>query len=163
MRTHTLIDSPMGTLTLVATDGVLSGLYMEQHLRMPDPSTFGPRVGHGFEETVEQLAEYFAGLRREFTVPVRLEGGDFQRRVWDVLRTIPYGQRWSYTRVADAIGRPDRVRAVGAANARNPVAVIVPCHRVVGGDGALTGFSGGLARKGFLLELESPARQGSLF
>jgi methylated-DNA-[protein]-cysteine S-methyltransferase len=122
MRTHTVIDSPIGALTLVATDGALSGLYMEEHLHMPDRSSFGPRVGCGFEEAAEQLGEYFAGRR-------------------------------------------DRIRAVGAANGRNPLAIVVPCHRVVGGDGSLTGYAGGLARKRALLDLERPSAhdRGQLF
>jgi methylated-DNA-[protein]-cysteine S-methyltransferase len=165
MRTHTVIDSPMGALTLVATDGTLSGVYMEDHLRMPARSTFGPRVSSGFEEAAEQLGEYFAGRRQEFTLGTRLAGTQFQRRVWQALRTIPYGQTWSYARLADAVGRPDRLRAVAATNGRNPLAVVVPCHRVVGSDGSLTGFSGGVARKRFLLDLERPTdrAQGRLF
>ncbi|MFF5212700.1 methylated-DNA--[protein]-cysteine S-methyltransferase [Streptosporangium sp. NPDC000396] len=160
MRTHTMIDSPMGTLTLVATDGVLSGLYMENHRHMPDPSMFGPRVGTGFEEATEQLAEYFAGRRQDFTLPTRLHGSDFQRRIWQTVAGIPYGQTWTYAQLADAVGGREVIRAVGAANGRNPIAVVVPCHRVVGSDGSLTGFSGGLARKRFLLDLERPAGTG---
>jgi methylated-DNA-[protein]-cysteine S-methyltransferase len=163
MRAHTVIDSPMGALTLVATDGALSGVYMEEHLHMPDPSSFGPRVGTGFEEAAEQLGEYFAGQRREFTLRTRLAGTGFQRRVWQALGTIPYGRTWTYAQLADAVGRPDRLRAVAATNGRNPVAVVVPCHRVVGSDGSLTGFAGGLARKRFLLDLERPGDQGQLF
>jgi methylated-DNA-[protein]-cysteine S-methyltransferase len=157
MRTHTKIDSPIGTLTLVATDGVLSGLYMEDQLHLPDPSSFGPRDGTGFEEAAEQLEEYFAGERTAFTLRTRLHGSAFQRRVWQALTTIPYGQTWSYAQLADAVGRPDRVRAVGATNGRNPLAVVVPCHRVIGSDGSLTGYGGGLARKRFLLDLERPS------
>jgi methylated-DNA-[protein]-cysteine S-methyltransferase len=163
MRTHTVIDSPMGALTLAATDGALSGVYMEDHLHMPDPSSFGPRVAEGFEEAAEQLGEYFAGQRRRFTLSTRVAGTDFQRHVWQAVSTIPYGQTWTYARLADAVGRPDRLRAVAATNGRNPLAVVVPCHRVVGSDGSLTGFAGGLARKRFLLDLERPGDQGHLF
>jgi methylated-DNA-[protein]-cysteine S-methyltransferase len=165
MRTHTMIDSPMGVLTLVAADGILSGAYMEDHLHKPDPATFGPRVSAGFEEAAEQLEEYFAGQRRGFTLRMGLGGTDFQRRIWQTVATIPYGQTWTYAQLADAVGRRDRIRAVGAANGRNPIAVVVPCHRVVGSDGRLTGYAGGLARKRFLLDLERPAgpRQGRLF
>jgi methylated-DNA-[protein]-cysteine S-methyltransferase len=165
MRTHTMIDSPMGALTLVATDGILSGAYMEGQLHLPDPSTFGPRVGSGFEQAAEQLGEYFAGQRTDFTLPTRLAGSEFQRRIWRTVTAIPYGQTWTYAQLADAVGRRDRIRAVGAANGRNPVAVVVPCHRVVGSDGSLTGYSGGLARKRFLLDLERPSgpRPGRLF
>jgi methylated-DNA-[protein]-cysteine S-methyltransferase len=165
MRTHTIIDSPMGALTLVATDGVLSGVYMEDHHAMPDPSSFGPRVGSGFEQAAEQLGEYFAGRRTRFTLPTVLTGSDFQRRVWHTAAAIPYGQTWTYAQLAGAVGRPDRIRAVAAANGRNPIAVVVPCHRVVGSDGSLTGYAGGLARKRFLLDLERPsgALAGRLF
>lgn len=159
MNTHTILDSPLGALTLVATDGVLSGVYLEDHVRMPDPVTFGPRVGRGFEQAAEQLGEYFAGQRTHFTLPTRSAGTEFQRRVWQTLTTIPYGQTWSYARLADALGSRDRVRAVGAANGRNPLSIVVPCHRVVGSDGSLTGFAGGLARKRFLLDLERPAER----
>jgi methylated-DNA-[protein]-cysteine S-methyltransferase len=165
MRVHTVIDSPIGALTLVATDGALSGLYMEEHLHMPDPATFGRRVDYGFQEAAGQLGEYFAGQRRRLTLRMRPEGSDFQRRVWQVVAAIPYGQTRTYGQLAEAVGRPDRIRAVGAANGRNPLAIVVPCHRVVAGDGGLTGYAGGLARKRFLLDLERPSgpRQGRLF
>ena len=156
MRTHTVIDSPIGALTLVATDGALSGLYMEEHLHLPDRSTFGPRIGCGFEEAAEQLGEYFAGQRESFTLPTRAEGSDFQRRVWQVVVAIPYGQTRTYAQLADAVGRRGQIRAVGAANGRNPLAIVVPCHRVVASDGSLTGYAGGLARKRALLNLERP-------
>lgn len=165
MRTHTLIDSPLGTLTLVADGGVLAGLYMPEHRHRPDPATFGPRTATGFEAASEQLAEYFAGQRRAFTLPVRLDGSAFARRIWQMLTTIDYGQTWTYAQLADAVGRRDGIRAVGAANGRNPISIVIPCHRVVGSDGSLTGFAGGLERKRFLLDLESPPglRQGQLF
>ena len=154
MRTHTMVDSPMGVLTLVATDGALSGVYMEDQLHAPDPATLGPRVRAGFEEAAEQLGEYFAGERTAFTLRTRPLGSEFQRRVWQAVSGIPYGQTWSYAQLAEAVGRPDRLRAVAATNGRNPLAVVVPCHRVVGSDGSLTGYAGGLARKRFLLDLE---------
>jgi methylated-DNA-[protein]-cysteine S-methyltransferase len=164
MRTHTMVDSPVGTLTLVATDDTLSGVYMEDQLHLSDPSTLGERAGSGFEQAAEQLEEYFAGQRTDFTLRTRLEGSGFQRRVWQALTGIPYGQTWSYTQLAEAVGRPDRLRAVAATNGRNPIAVVVPCHRVVGSDGSLTGYAGGLARKRFLLDLERDgSRQERLF
>ena len=123
---------------------------------MPDPATFGRRVDYGFQEAAGQLGEYFAGQRRRFTLRMRPEGSDFQRRVWQVVAAIPYGQTRTYGQLAEAVGRPDRIRAVGAANGRNPLAIVVPCHRVVAGDGGLTGYAGGLARKRFLLDLERP-------
>ncbi|MEV4184765.1 methylated-DNA--[protein]-cysteine S-methyltransferase [Streptosporangium canum] len=165
MRTHTMIDSPIGVLTLVATDGTLSGIYLENHLHMPHPSTFGAKNTSGFEEATEQLTEYFAGRRQTFTLPTHLAGSPFQRRIWHTLTTIAYGHTLTYAHLAETIGRPEAIRAVGAANGKNPISIVVPCHRVVGSDGALTGFSGGLARKRFLLDLEHPAapRQGQLF
>jgi methylated-DNA-[protein]-cysteine S-methyltransferase len=129
---------------------------MEEHLHMPDPATFGRRVDYGFQEAAGQLGEYLAGQRRRLTLRMRPEGSDFQRRVWQVVAAIPYGQTWTYGQLAEAVGRPDRIRAVGAANGRNPLAIVVPCHRVVAGDGGLTGYAGGLARKRFLLDLERP-------
>jgi len=159
-----MVDSPVGTLTLVATDDTLSGVYVEDQLHLPDPSTLGERAGSGFEQAAEQLEEYFAGQRTDFTLRTRLEGSGFQRRIWQALTGIPYGQTWSYTRLAEAVGRPDRLRAVAATNGRNPIAVVVPCHRVVGSDGSLTGYAGGLARKRFLLDLERDgSRQERLF
>lgn len=123
---------------------------------MPDPATFGRRVDYGFQEAAGQLGEYFAGQRRRLTLRMRPEGSDFQRRDWQVVAAIPYGQTRTYGQLAEAVGRPDRIRAVGAANGRNPLAIVVPCHRVVAGDGGLTGYAGGLARKRFLPDLERP-------
>jgi methylated-DNA-[protein]-cysteine S-methyltransferase len=157
MKQHTVIDSPYGPLTLVATDGVLSGLYMDGQRHRPPQETFGVRDGRPFTEAVEQLEAYFAGELKEFTVPLRLEGTPFQRRVWDQLRRIPYGETRSYGDLAAALGSPGASRAVGLANGRNPVGIIVPCHRVIGASGSLTGYGGGLDRKRRLLEFERAA------
>ncbi len=112
----------------------------------------------------EQLREYFAGERERFDVPLAARGTEFQRRVWEALRAIPYGETASYGQIARAVGRPAASRAVGAANGRNPISIVVPCHRVVGAGGALTGYGGGLDRKARLLDLEAralrPARSG---
>lgn len=153
-RVHTTILSPIGPLTLVATGGVLSGLYMDAQRHLPDPSSFGPRDAGPFGDVEVQLAEYFAGERTDFDLPLRLEGTDFQRRVWAGLQEVPYGRTWSYGQLADHIGAPGASRAVGLANGRNPVAIVVPCHRVVGANGKLTGYGGGLERKQQLLDLE---------
>jgi methylated-DNA-[protein]-cysteine S-methyltransferase len=160
MRTYTTIDSPIGELTLLNTDGVLSGVHMEIRAHPPDRALFGNRTKAGFAQATEQLGEYFAGQRQEFTLPLAAQGTEFQHRVWDQLVRIPYGQTRSYSQLAAEIGEPgwEAARAVGAANARNPIAVVVPCHRVIGADGSLTGYAGGLERKKFLLALESPAR-----
>ena len=132
MTTHLVVDSPIGALTLVATDGVLRGLYLPEHARMPDPAGFGPRDPGGFGMVESQLDEYFAGRRTEFTIPLAPVGTPFQRDVWRALIHIPYGQRRSYAEIARAIGAERSARAVGAANGRNPISIIVPCHRVVG-------------------------------
>jgi methylated-DNA-[protein]-cysteine S-methyltransferase len=162
---HTLVDSPVGALTLVADDEVLIGVYFRSHWYKPDPATFGPRVDDGLAQAKRQLAEYFAGQRRSFDLAVDARGDDFQRRVWDLLNQIPYGQTSTYGELARRLGDPTLAREVGAAVGRNPLCVIVPCHRVVGTNGALTGYAGGLKRKKFLLDLEEPAevRSARLF
>ena len=148
----------MGELTLVAENGAMTGVYFARHRRRPDPAAFGRRDDTGFAEPIRQLAEYFAGERTEFDVPLAPHGDAFDRRVWELLSAIPYGQTRTYADVARQLGDASLAQAVGAANGRNPLCVIVPCHRVVGSDGSLTGYAGGLDRKRFLLELEeSPA------
>jgi methylated-DNA-[protein]-cysteine S-methyltransferase len=154
---HSTVDSPIGELTLVAADGVLTGLYFPHHRYRPDPATFGPRRDDGFDEAKRQLAEYFAGQRRSFDLPVDARGDDFQRQVWNLLDRIPYGRTTTYGDLARRLGDPARARDVGAAVGRNPLSVVVPCHRVLGKDGNLTGYTGGLKRKKFLLDLEEPA------
>ena len=159
---HAIIDSPLGELTLVAHDGVLAGVYFPDHVRGPDPKTFGPRVGTGFDAVVAQLGEYFRGGRIQFDVPLAPRGSAFQQRVWNLLRAIPYGETRSYGQLARELGNPALAREVGAANARNPLSIVVPCHRVVGADGRLVGYAGGLERKRFLLDLEAPATCGQI-
>ncbi len=163
MKTHTVMESPIGELTLVATDGILSAVYMEVHAHRPGISAFGERSTTGLEQAAEELTEYFRGERQEFTVPTEATGTPFQQRVWASLRGIPYGETWTYAQLADALGDRKAIRAVGTANGRNPLSIIVPCHRVVGSDGSLTGFAGGLERKEYLLSMENPGRQKSLF
>ncbi|CAL9621819.1 MULTISPECIES: methylated-DNA--[protein]-cysteine S-methyltransferase [Streptomyces] len=157
MKQHTVTDSPYGPLTLVADDGVLCGLYMTGQRHRPPEESFGPRDDTLFAEAEEQLKAYFAGELREFTVPLRLTGTPFQRLVWEELRRIPYGETRTYGRLADALGSPAASRAVGLANGRNPVGIIVPCHRVIGANGSLTGYGGGLERKQRLLDFERGA------
>lgn len=147
--------SPIGRLLLTATDKGLSGVFMEDHKGGPKP---GPDWVHDpalLVAATDQLRRYFEGNLREFDLPLDLHGTPFQVEVWNALRRIPYGETASYRDLAADIGRPNAVRAVGAANGRNPVSIIVPCHRVIGADGSLTGYGGGLDRKRFLLELES--------
>ena len=154
---YTVVESPIGDLTLVGDGAALSALYFADHARRPDGRTFGPRDDDAFPAAREQLTEYFAGGRTTFDLPLAPVGNVFQRKVWRLLTTIPYGQTRTYGRLAVDLGDPGLARAVGAANGRNPISVVVPCHRVVGHDGALTGYAGGLARKAYLLELERPA------
>jgi methylated-DNA-[protein]-cysteine S-methyltransferase len=152
--THTIIHSPIGELTLVANDGVLSGVYFPGHWYPPAPAALGSRCGSGFEQAAAQLAEYFAGGRTTFELLTATVGDGFQRRVWTLIDQIPYGETTTYGELARELGDPSRARAVGAAVGRNPLSVIVPCHRVIGKDGSLTGYAGGLERKRFLLDLE---------
>jgi methylated-DNA-[protein]-cysteine S-methyltransferase len=149
---YTTTDSPIGDLLLVGDERALRGLHMTPH---PAPRPDWRSASEPFAAAREQLAEYFAGERREFALPIELDGTPFQQRVWEALRTIPYGETRSYGQIAHQIGRPDRARAVGTANGSNPVSIVVPCHRVIGADGSLTGYGGGLDRKRYLLDLES--------
>lgn len=147
------IDSPVGVLTLAGTNGRL------RHLRMVDQTYEPSRDGwesddRAFPDAVEQLAAYFAGELTEFDLKLDMIGTPFQRRVWEALLTIPYGETRSYGEIARQIGSPGAFRAVGLANGHNPVGIIVPCHRVIGSNGSLTGYGGGLDRKRALLALE---------
>lgn len=151
-----MVESPVGPLTVVSTDGVLSGLYMADAAHLP--ATFGDPSPDGADGLDDELAEYFAGERTVFTVPTAAVGTPFQLRVWEQLVAIPYGSTRSYLDLALALGDARLVRAVGAANGRNPLSIVVPCHRVVGSDGSLTGYAGGVARKEMLLALEDPRR-----
>lgn len=151
---HTITDTPLGELTLVAEEGRLTGVYFPHHWYRPDPDTFGLRAGTGFEDATGQLAEYFAGDRTRFDLPLEPRGDAFQARVWDLIAAIPYGQTVTYGDLARELGGTATPKDVGAAVGRNPLSVVVPCHRVVGKDGRLTGYVGGLARKRFLLDLE---------
>jgi methylated-DNA-[protein]-cysteine S-methyltransferase len=157
-RSHTVVDSPVGPLTLVADDGVLAGLYMTEQRHLPASEAFGEPAedpdGQPFAAASRQLREYFGGERTEFDLDLTLDGTAFQRRVWTALRSIPYGLTISYGQLADRIGQPSASRAVGLANGKNPIGIIVPCHRVVGADGSLTGYGGGIDRKQFLLAHE---------
>ncbi|MFI5755006.1 methylated-DNA--[protein]-cysteine S-methyltransferase [Streptomyces sp. NPDC051569] len=156
-KQHTVIDSPYGPLTLVATEGVLSGLYMVDHRHRPPEETFGDPDFRPFGEVRRQLGAYFDGELTEFDLPLRPAGTPFQLGVWEELRKIPYGETRSYGELAGIIGKPGASRAVGLANGRNPISIIVPCHRVIGSTGGLTGYGGGLDRKQRLLVFEGAA------
>jgi methylated-DNA-[protein]-cysteine S-methyltransferase len=161
-RTHTVLDSPVGPLTLVAADGVLTGLYMDRQRHRPEEHTFGERDPAPFGAVIGQLEEYFAGRRTVFDLPLAPAGTAFQQQVWAALREIPYGHTVSYGELADRLGRPTAARAVGLANGRNPIGIIVPCHRVVGSSGDLTGYGGGLHRKRHLLDFERHTGAGPM-
>jgi methylated-DNA-[protein]-cysteine S-methyltransferase len=148
------IDSPIGPLALAGPDGVLTNLRMLDQTHEPNRAGW-VRDDRAFPDAVEQLEAYFAGERTDFDLEIGLAGSEFQRRVWQALLTIPYGETRSYGQVAEQIGANGSARAVGLANGRNPIAIIVPCHRVIGATGSLTGYGGGLDRKRSLLELES--------
>lgn len=156
--------SPVGVLTLVAAPRALVAILWEQD--NPDRVRLGPmeeQADHPvLQETAAQLADYFAGRRRTFNLPLEFRGTPFQQAVWNALLAIPFGETRSYGQIAQALGRPSASRAVGAANGRNPISIVAPCHRVVGAKGALTGFAGGLEAKATLLALESP-QQLALF
>jgi len=156
---HTVIASVLGPLTLVLDDdGALTGVYMDGHTPAPRPERLGPQVGpEGFEAAIDQLEEYLDGRRRTFELTTREIGTPFQLEVWAALRALPYGATTTYGALARLVGRPSAARAVGAAVKRNPLSLVVPCHRVVGTDGTLTGYAGGLERKTYLLALERSA------
>lgn len=154
---YTIIDSPIGSLTLVRDPRGLTGLFMPDHKPAPKPATFGARDDGAFGDAVQQLGEYWAGERTAFELALAPVGTAFQLRVWQALRTIPYGEKRTYGWIAEQLGQPTAVRAVGLANGRNPLSIVVPCHRVVGRSGALTGYAGGVERKRFLLDHEAGA------
>jgi methylated-DNA-[protein]-cysteine S-methyltransferase len=160
-RLYTTVDSPIGELLLTGDGTALHGLYMQAGRRKRIEPGW-ERSDGPFAAVAAQLEEYFAGERREFDVPLLLDGPPFQRQAWHALRDIPYGETVTYGEQARRIGHPDAARAVGAANGQNPIAVIVPCHRVIGADGSLTGFGGGLERKRLLLDLEADAVSGAM-
>jgi len=156
---HSYLDSPIGRLLLTGDGSALTGLYLAEHVRVVKP--LGTRDDSVFVETARQLAEYFEGERRVFELPLAPSGTPFQLRVWQLLQDIGYGERRSYGELAAELGNPNAARAVGLANGRNPISIIVPCHRVVGSKGALTGYSGGITNKQWLLEFETRALGGA--
>ncbi|MCO1575810.1 methylated-DNA--[protein]-cysteine S-methyltransferase [Crossiella sp. SN42] len=163
MRTNTILDSPYGPLTLVAQDGALAGIYMEQQRHLPSKESFGEPDPSAFGQAIEQLNAYFAGELRSFDLPMTLLGTEFQRSVWQLLLEIPYGETATYGELAQRLGNPAAARAVGLANGKNPISIIVPCHRVIGSTGNLTGYGGGLAKKRQLLDFERGQDQLSVW
>ncbi len=154
---YTRTGSPIGELLLTGDRHALRGLHMLEGRRPVRIDPAWKRSDEAFEVVGAQLTEYFAGERTEFEVALDMAGTPFQRRIWTELEAIPYGETISYGELARRVGQPSAARAVGLANGRNPVAVIVPCHRVIGADGSLTGYGGGMERKRILLGLEAGA------
>ena len=157
----TRTDSPLGTIILAATDQGLAGVWFADQKHQPDWQDWPDRAADPtLEQAITELHQYFDGGRTGFDVPLDLRGGTpFQQSVWHALLRIPFGVCTTYGTLGDALGRPKAVRAVGTAIGRNPLGIIVPCHRVLGADGSLTGYAGGLGRKAALLTLESDARR----
>ena len=151
---HTVLATSLGDLTLVREGEALTGLYFPRHWPRPDRGTFGQRTDAGFEDAARQLAEYLAGERDEFELVLKAAGREFDRRVWELIGGVPYGQTTTYGELGRQLGPGTDPRDVGAAVGRNPLSIIVPCHRVIGSNGKLTGYTGGLDRKRALLQLE---------
>lgn len=160
---HAIAETSLGELTLVARGGSLTGLFFPGHWHLPEETAFGVAGEAGEDElfvrAVAELEEYLEGSRREFGVPVETAGDEFSERVWEMLRDIPFGETTTYGELAERLGDRRLAQRVGQAVGRNPVSVFIPCHRVVGADGSLTGYAGGLERKKRLLELEEPAEK----
>ncbi|QCR18451.1 methylated-DNA--[protein]-cysteine S-methyltransferase [Agrococcus sp. SGAir0287] len=154
---HTIVDTALGPVTIVGGAAGIQGLFYADHRPAPDVARFGDRDDAGLAPAAAQLREYLAGERTAFDLALDPVGTPFQLRVWEALRAIPFGETRTYGWLAASIGQPTAVRAVGLANSRNPISIVVPCHRVVGASGALTGYAGGLACKRALLDLEAGA------
>jgi methylated-DNA-[protein]-cysteine S-methyltransferase len=151
---YTTFESPVGPLTIVGDSNALRRVSFSSSKRST-PQADWKESRAAFDEVIRQLQAYFRGELKQFKLPLAMEGTEFQLRVWNALRLIPYGETISYAQLAERIGNPRAVRAVGLANGSNPIPIIVPCHRVIGSDGSLTGFGGGLSTKKMLLELEN--------
>lgn len=151
---YTTFNSPLGKMTIQANDDGLMGAWFETQTTQPQDLGKKDPKHPILILTINQLQEYFSHRREMFQLPLAAKGTEFQQQVWQALKTIPYGETWSYQQLAEAIGNPKAVRAVGLANGKNPISVIVPCHRVIGKQGKLTGYAGGLDRKAALLKLE---------
>ncbi len=153
------INTPVGVLEVKGSEeGISSVLFSTL-----EETEVSQKIPQELEEAVLQLQEYFKGKRREFSLKLSPEGTDFQKRVWAQLLEIPFGKTTSYQQMANTLGDPKVIRAAASANGKNPISIIIPCHRVIGSDGSLTGYAGGLHRKKWLLEFENPSPQQSLF
>jgi methylated-DNA-[protein]-cysteine S-methyltransferase len=151
---HTVLATGLGDLTIVRNAETLVGLYFPHHWYLPDRATFGPRTDEGFDDVTRQLAEYLAGTRQHFDLPLDARGSAAQRRVWSLVARIPFGETATYGDLARRLAGDMTPQQVGATVGRNPLSILIPCHRVVGANGNLTGYAGGLKRKRALLELE---------
>jgi methylated-DNA-[protein]-cysteine S-methyltransferase len=151
---HTVLATTVGELTVVREGVTVTGLYFPRHWPRPDRAAFGARSDEGFEEAARQLGEFLAGDRSAFDLPLKIRGSEFGRRVWELVADVPYGKTTTYSELARSLGAGTDPRDVGAAVGRNPLCIIIPCHRVVGATGRLTGYAGGLDRKRALLEIE---------
>lgn len=160
LTSYRRVDSPVGMLTIAGSGGALGHVVLAHAAHPPRDRSGWVEAPRAFGDVVAQLEEYFAGTRTTFDLVLRPTGTVFQRRVWDALSRIPYGETRTYGEIAEAIGQPGAARAVGLANGRNPIAIVVPCHRVIGADGSLTGYGGGLDVKRALLDLERAGRPG---
>ena len=156
MYFYTYINSPLDTLLLVSNGDALVGLYMDTYRYDPQTNSDWKKSETEFKEVKKQLRAYFARELQDFDLPILMYGTEFQRKAWQALQKIPYGKTVSYLDQAKAIKSPKAVRAIGLANGKNPISIIVPCHRVIGSNGKLTGYGGGIERKRWLLEHESP-------
>ncbi|MGE3314047.1 MAG: methylated-DNA--[protein]-cysteine S-methyltransferase [Planctomycetaceae bacterium] len=157
------LDSPLGKIVVCGDGPFVTGLFLPDHKGFSGIDARWTRSDARFAEIRAQLAEYFAGTRQSFDVPLRLDGTPFQKRVWQELVNIPFGSTITYAELARRIGRPTASRAVGHANGRNPVSILIPCHRVVATDGKLTGYAGGISRKKWLIDLERAASAETRF
>lgn len=167
-RRHALVPTDLGDLTMIADGPNLAAIYFPGHWHLPAESAYGDATTADdpvFAQTAEELAEYLAGERRDFDIPLATDGDAFSERVWAMLKEIPYGETTTYGTLATRLGNPRLAQRVGQCVGHNPISIIIPCHRVVGADGALTGYAGGLDRKRRLLELEEPreVRESRLF
>jgi methylated-DNA-[protein]-cysteine S-methyltransferase len=164
---HTVVDTKLGPITILATRDAITGIYFAQHVCRPRRDAFGPRRSDDrlLNTAGRQLVEYLNGARQTFNLPRAAVGDTFQRKVWAIVNQIPFGRTMTYGTIAAELGDAGRAKDVGRAVGANPLCILVPCHRVVGASGALTGYAGGLARKRLLLDLEQPAAvtTGGLF
>lgn len=153
------IQTPIGILEITGNSSGLSSVIFKENEVVIETE----KIPEELKDAVFQLREYFEGNRKEFTLKLSPKGTDFQKRVWEELRKIPYGKTVNYLQIAKRLGDPKVIRAAASANGKNPISIIIPCHRVIGSDGSLTGYAGGLHRKEWLLEHENPSPQQTLF